>query len=71
MLPLSLISASVQRPLKTSISKGKEKNIATKFSFSYIRVSCLQQTKVDNSGIRRQDEEYIDGLKNHLKEDLY
>ena len=51
--------------VKTSISKGKGNKLATKFSISYIRVSSLQQTKVDKSGIRRQEQEYIRWLDNH------
>ena len=51
--------------VKTSISKGKGNKLATKFSISYIRVSSLQQTKVDKSGIRRQEQEYIKWLEYH------
>ena len=51
--------------VKTSISKGKGNKVATKFSISYIRVSSLQQTKVDKSGIRRQEQEYIKWLEYH------
>ncbi len=52
-------------PVKTSISKGKGKKIATKFSISYIRVYSLQQTKIDKSGIRRQEQQYIKWLEYH------
>ena len=43
---------------KASITKGKESEITTKYSISYIRVSTKKQTKAEPSGIERQEEEY-------------
>ena len=36
---------------KASITKGKESEITTKYSISYIRVSTKKQTKAEASGI--------------------
>ena len=55
----------VIRPVKTSVSEGKENNIQTKFSVSYIRVSTQAQTLESKSGIDRQDDEYIQWLATH------
>ena len=43
---------------KASITKGKESEITTKYSISYIRVSTKRQTKAKASGIERQEEEF-------------
>ena len=38
---------------KASITKGKESEIATKYSISYIRVITKRQTKAEASGTER------------------
>ena len=55
----------VETSTKTSITNSKAISVATKFAVSYIRVSTKAQTKEDKSGIERQEQDYLDWLRNH------
>ena len=46
---------------KASITKGKESEITTKYSISYIRVSTKKQTKAEASGIENRRKNIKDG----------
>ena len=50
---------------KASITKGKESEITTKYSISYIRLSTKNQTKAEASGTKREEEEYQRWLYEH------
>ena len=50
---------------KTSISNSKVTTVATKFSVSYIRVSTKAQTGEDKSGAERQEQDYLNWLRDH------
>ena len=49
--------------IKTSITNSKAIPVETKFAVSYIRVSTKAQTKEDKSGIKRQEQDYLNWLE--------
>ena len=55
----------VETSTKTSITNSNATSVATKYAVSYIRVSTKAQTKEDKSGIERQEQDYLDWLRNH------
>ena len=49
----------VETAIKTSILNSKVISVSTKFSVSYIRVSTKEQRKENKSGIKRQEQNYL------------
>ena len=50
---------------KTSISNSKVTTVATKFSVSCIRVSTKTQIGEDKSGAERQEQDFLNWLRDH------